>query len=331
MIVPDSVLAEIRRAKRILAICHVSPDGDAVGSLLGLGLALRALGKQVSLACQDPIPPQLAFLPGAASIVHQSDGNEELIVTLDSSDTERLGSLYVAEIFGQKPVINIDHHITNINFGDINWVDDVAATAQLCFGLVSALGAPMDASIATCLLTGIVTDTRSFRTPNTTPLELRTAVELMEAGANLADIADKVYRNYSPARLCLWGKALSSARLEGGILWTEISRKMLDRCQATELELNGLASFLDATRGALASVVFQEKGERVEASLRSARGVDISGVALGLGGGGHPQAAGCTCTGSLADVRERVLDAVSSALRTQGHIEQISQESERPR
>ena len=174
---------------------------------------------------------------------------------------------------------------------------------------------------ATCLLTGIVTDTRSFRTSNTTPLELRTAIELTEAGANLADITDQVFKNHSPARLCLWGKALSAARLEDGILWTEISQEVLRSCQATELEVNGLAIFFDATRGALTSIVFQEKNGRVEASMRAARGVDISGVAFNLGGGGHPQAAGCTCTGHLAEVRAMVLEATRSALQAQGHIE----------
>lgn len=314
---PSALVAAIRQAESTLLIAHIMPDGDAIGSLLGLGWALRRLGKAVVLACQDPLPQQIAFLPGTEDIVSSASGDQDLIIALDSSDPQRLGRLYHEGRFGQVKTINMDHHVTNARYADINWVEPVAATAQMCLALIAALDVPLDAKMATCLLAGLVTDTQGFRTSNTTAAELRAATTLMKAGASLADITDQVFKNYRPARLCLWGRALSAVQWQDGILWTEITREMLDGCQATEQEADGLVSFLDTTRGALVSIVFREKDGEIEASMRAARGMDISGVALGFGGGGHPQAAGCTLPGEMRQARDKVLQATAQALREQ--------------
>lgn len=319
MNVPSELLEAIQRARRILLIAHIMPDGDCIGSLLGLGWALRHMSKTVTLACQDKLPRQLSFLPGADEIVHAAAGDEELIIALDSSDTRRLGSLYDSR-FNQVKTANIDHHVTNVRYAGINWVEPVAATAEMCLQLALVLDIPLDEQAATCFLAGIVTDTRAFRTSNTTTAELQSAIMLMEAGASLVDITDQVFKNHSPARLCLWGKALSAVQSQDGIIWTEIAEETLRDCRAGEQDMEGLSSFLDTTADTLVSIVFQEKGELVETSMRAARGVDISGVAFSLGGGGHPQASGCSCTGSLARVRDTVLAATRKALQEQGHL-----------
>jgi len=320
MNVPPEIRSLILGAERILLICHIAPDGDAIGSLLGLGRALRKLGKACTYACADDVPSQFMFLPGAAEIGPARCEDHDLIITLDSSDLARIGSMYDPACFRRKPVINIDHHITNLEFAGTNWVERVAATAEMCLALVMALEIPLDPTIATCLLTGIVTDTRSFRTSTVTVEVLRRAVALVEAGASLADITEHVYQRNSLARICLWGQALSGVHIQDRIIWTEISAEMRRSCQASDRDGEGLVSFLDATRDADVAIVFQEKDGEAEASMRAARGVDVSGVALGLGGGGHPQAAGCTCKGTLAEVRDRVLAATRQALREQGRL-----------
>lgn len=321
MQIPTQLLNLIHDATRILLIAHVAPDGDAIGSLTGLGQALEKAGKKVALTCEDPAPSPLQFLPAAKRIERKYVGIENLIITLDSSDTARLGKLYDAAFFAGRPVINIDHHITNIRFGDVNWVEPVASTAQMCVALVEKLGIPWDTEIATALLTGIVTDTRCFRTSNTTPDVLRAATFLMEAGASLADITDAVFQHHSPSRVRLWGAALSAAQMEDRIVWTEISKEMVQRCEANSNDDEGLANFLDATRDIDVAVVLREKSEgQIEASMRAARGVDISGVAFSLGGGGHPQAAGCTCEGTMSEVRTQVIESVRQALRDQGRL-----------
>jgi len=313
--------ALIRGAQRIICICHVMPDGDAIGSLVGLGLALRKMGKRCTLACADPVPERLRFLPGVAEVQPVTPTDEDLIITLDCSDTERIGALYDATLFARKRVLNIDHHITNVAFGDVNWVEQRAATAELCLELITKLAIPLDVAIATCLLTGVVTDTRSFRTSNTTPEVLRVAIRLLEAGASLADINEQLSQYNSPGRICLWGRALSNARMQQRVIWAEITPDLLATCNATTEDTEDLVSFLVATRDMDVALLFTDRGGgKIEVSMRAVRGVDISGVALQFGGGGHPQAAGCTCNGALPEVKARVLQATITALRVQGRL-----------
>jgi phosphoesterase RecJ-like protein len=321
MTMPIEAKSLIQSATRILIICHIMPDGDAIGSLLGVGWALRKLGKNCTLTCADPVPERYRFLPGHEEIRTQSLGNEDLIITLDSSDTERLGALYDAATFALKPVINIDHHITNIKFGRVNWVEQVASTAELGLALTEALEIPLDATIATCLLTGLVTDTRCFRTPNTTKMVLGHAITLLEAGASLAQVTEKAFGQNNLARLCIWGKALDCTEMRDGVIWAQLSREDFKSCRASWQDTEDLVSFLISTRGINASVLFQEReSDKVEASMRAISGVDISGVAFGLGGGGHPQAAGCSIQGTMEQVKEKVLSALFLALREQGRL-----------
>ncbi len=321
---PDTLKTLIREAQRLLLICHVTPDGDAIGSLLGLGWALRKAGKQVTLACPDTAPQELLFLPGADEVgpARPAEAQQaEVIVVLDSSDRERLSEQYVEATFQAKPVVVIDHHITNVLFGDVNWVEPkAAATAQMCAELVREMGLPLDEEVALCLLTGIVTDTRCFRTSNTTAEVLQAATQLIEAGANLADVTEQVFRDNSLPRICLWAQALGGVQIKDRVIWTEISREMQKSCGANGRDTAGLANFLDATRDTDVSIVLVDKNGKVEASMRAQRGVDISGVAFGLGGGGHPQAAGFTRAGTLAEIRELVLQATWTALREQGRL-----------
>jgi phosphoesterase RecJ-like protein len=309
----------IRQARDILVICHIVPDGDAIGSLLGLGWALHRLGKEHTLACADPVPDSFAYLPGSEAIVAHPEGNYDLAVSLDCSGLKRLGTAYDQDSLRGVPIINIDHHVTNVRFGSVNWVDpNSAATAQMVLTLIERLGIPLDSTIATCLLNGIVTDTRGFRTSNTTPDVMQAATKLMTAGASLPEIAERVFNRRPLAMICLWGRALSAVQLDDRIIWTEISQAMRRECRLDSDSDDGLVSFLTSANEAEVGIVFTEKDDgTIDVSMRSMPGIDISSVAMRLGGGGHPQAAGCNLSSSLAEARERVLAELKRSLLEQ--------------
>jgi len=316
----------IRDARRVMVITHVAPDGDAIGSLLGLGWALRWLGEEYTLACADPVPKGFTYLPGSEAIVTRPEGEYDLVISLDCGDLERLGAAYDESLAGL-PVINIDHHVTNTHFGTVNWADTGAAsTAEMVLDLVESLRVPLDSDIALCLLNGIVTDTRGFRTPNTTPRTMRAALKLMGAGAQLPEITDHIFNRRPFSAICLWAKALNGVQLDGRIIWSQITRAMRQECAFSEngdvLSLPkgdaGLVNFLGTTDEADVAIVFVEKDDgRIEVGMRAVPGVDISAVALDLGGGGHPQAAGCTLHGDLNETQEKVLSAVKEAIKDQ--------------
>jgi phosphoesterase RecJ-like protein len=313
-----SARSYIDAAHSVYIACHVLPDGDAIGSLLGLGLALRKVGKVCTLACADPLPAKYDFLPAAREIVSRPPGGEDLLVTVDVSDVERLGSLYDETAFHSRPVLNIDHHVTNTRFGTLNLIRPLPSTAEIVYALLRRLAIALDADIATALLTGLVTDTRCFRTGNVTTQQLRTSIAWMNAGASLPQVNALVYDREPFAAICLWGQALAGVQRRGRIVWAEIDRDMLSRCSASPMEADGLVSFLASAQGMDAAVVFRVKQNgRIEVSMRAAPPWDLSGVALSLGGGGHPRAAGCTVDGPMAAARERVLGAIEEALRVQ--------------
>jgi phosphoesterase RecJ-like protein len=316
-----AIAGTLSRARRVLAICHIAPDGDAIGSLLGLGWLLRALPpegeREITLACADGVPPQYRFLPGAGDIVTDpprspapSQGQSwDAIVAVDSSDEQRLGPCYRPDEYGSAPVLVLDHHVTNLHFGTRNYVDVAAvATAQVIVDLADALRVPIGPEAAACLLTGLVTDTLSFRTSNVTPEVLYVAARLMEAGGNLYEITERALNQKPLNVMRLWGLALAGLRQDRNVVWTLITQEMRAQASAPDTGDGGLASFLISAPEAKVAAVLSEKPDgQVEIGLRARNGLDISRLALALGGGGHPQAAGCTIPGPLTDAEARLL------------------------
>lgn len=310
----------IQRARNILLICHVAPDGDAIGSLLGLGAALYVLGKEPALACESEIPNKFEYLPGHKSIIQRvPDRAFDLVVGLDCSDTRRLGSVYDAESMRHIPLINIDHHTTNFLFGQVNLVDETAvSTSEIILYLLDHLRVSLDKDIATCLLYGIVTDTIGFRTPNVTPKVMSATVRLMQAGAPLAEITHAAFNQRPLADLRLLICGLNRLQMENGLMWSDIPLSIRVECGHQGNGDAGLASVLARTKGVWASAVFCETQDgRVEISLRAAPGFDVAQTALSLGGGGHPTAAGCSVDGPLEAAKERVLTMLRTSLAEQ--------------
>jgi phosphoesterase RecJ-like protein len=317
------VWALIQRAQRLLLVAHINPDGDTIGSTLGLAWALRGLGQECTVACPGPMPAYLGFLPGYADFRRDVSGHYDLILGIDFSSPDRMGAVYQPAVFANTPLVNIDHHLTNTRFGTINIVETAtASTAEIVFALLRARGLPITPTIALCLLTGLFTDTQGFRTPSTTPQSLRVATQLLEAGASLTTMVEAVYNRKSPQILRLWGQALSDFRSSpspvGNVVWASVTQAMLRSNNVAEDEVQGLVSFLRGTAGTAVAILFVESKEgKVKVEFRSAPAVDVSGIAFSLGGGGHRNASGCTLPGPLAAAEERVLAVVREELGRQ--------------
>lgn len=305
---PPALLETLHLARRPLLIAHLAPDGDAIGSMLATGLILHKMGKDPILACQDRAPVTFRFLPNARRITQDvDDGDIDIVVSLDSSDPSRMGDVYDPRRFSDLPLLVIDHHITNVEFGSINWVEPTASsTAEMIFHLAHALDVSLDPDLATCILTGIVTDTRGFRTANTTPEAMHIASALMAAGAQLNEITEKTLNSRSYKLIQLWAHVLDTVKLNGSIISANNTMAMrYDLEKITRAE--GVVSFILGAHEAQIAVVFTELPEnKIECSFRARPGNDVASVAFALGGGGHPLAAGCTVEGSLDVVRKQV-------------------------
>ena len=305
----------IAASTRVLVIAHVSPDGDAVGALLGLGLVLRAAGKEVALACDDPVPDTFRFLPAADGVVQTPSGTFDLAIAVDISDKARMGA--IGANLGRPPDLLIDHHLTNPGFARINLLEvEAASTCELITRLLEPLGLPLDAPAATCLLTGILTDTIGFRTSNTTPLTLGAAQKLMTAGAPLSTLHRLVLSRRSFEAVRLWAEGLARLRLEDGVVWATLPLKSR---RAAGYGGNGDADLIDiltTVRDADVAIVFSERPDgTVKVSWRSAPDINVAELARRFGGGGHAPAAGAEVDGPLAEAEKRIVAATKALIR----------------
>jgi len=315
----EAAAAAVENANSILIVTHVNPDGDAIGSLLGLGRALHECGKVVVYAVDEGGLDYLQFLPGAEDIQPKlASGEWDLMISVDASDQERSGLVGAYGREHSKTVINLDHHATNTMFGDIQLVDPSAVSAtQVITEWLDTMSVTITQAVATALLTGLVTDTLGFRTSNVTSSTLDTAHRLMQAGASLTEITERTLDNRSFKEVTLWKHALNSVQLhQGGVIIAEITQDDLKKSGISDVSDAGLVGFLVKVNEAMIAAVFKEAEDNtVRLSLRSKPGFDVAEVAFGLGGGGHKQASGATIEGSLEDAKKRVLPLLKEAAR----------------
>jgi bifunctional oligoribonuclease and PAP phosphatase NrnA len=301
----------LRSAESVLLVSHIRPDGDAVGSLLGLGLALQKGGKRIQMVLADGVPAQFRHLPGSEAVLHRPDGAFDVVCLLDCSDAGRAG----VELDGNKiPDINIDHHITNLRFARINLVDTSAvATAEILAELVPLSSLLIDNHVAATLLTGIITDTIGFQTNNMTPKALRLAAELMEAGADISGLYHKALSNRSFEALHLWGAGLSRVERDDRMIWTTLTMEDRKQAKYPGRDDADLINVLSGVDNADVYMIFVEQPKgKVKVSWRSQIGFDVTPIASSFGGGGHPSASGAEIKGELTDVRNTVLSATRS-------------------
>lgn len=313
----------VSASRRVVLTTHAGPDGDGIGSMVGLSLALRALGKTVAMVCADPVPPDLTFVPHADEVqvlpqLAALPFAPDLIIVCDSASLERLGAVHAEgqTCFAALPILNLDHHRTNERFGRVNLVDAAAAaTVEIVYELLERLHVEPTQEAATALMTGLVTDTVGFRTESVTPRTLTLAAHLLERGAPLEEINYRVFRATRYAKLKLWGYGLSNLQRseDGRIVWTTLPREVRMELGAKETDLMGLASLIEGIEGADIVILAWDKRKdplRTGISLRS-RTANVAAIAQTLGGGGHAGAAGALLTNT--PLNEGLRKAVEAA------------------
>ena len=301
-------------ASNIVIASHVRPDGDAIGSLLGLGLALHDAGKSVQMILVDGAPASFKHLAGSELIKKEPVGGHDTFITVDCADFKRTGKVF--ENFGQ-PDINIDHHKTNENFGKLNLIEaEEVATSAILTAHLPEWGYKITQPIAAALLTGIITDTLGFRTSNTTPEALRQCATLMETGVDMPEIYMRalVKKTFPAAKY--WGAGLSSLESKNGIVWgtlTVADRKAAGYGGNDDADLINMISAIDGNK--VGMVFVEQTDNHVKISWRALEaGVDVSPIAKHFQGGGHAAAAGADIRGSLSEVQKEVLEKTREML-----------------
>jgi bifunctional oligoribonuclease and PAP phosphatase NrnA len=315
----DRILDAIREARKICIVGHIRPDGDCIGSQLGLTLALRAEAKQVSCWNQDTIPQKYRFLDPDRDFQKPKAGEEfDLVIATDCASYERLGK--VAEFIGRRrQLINIDHHESNTRYGDLNWVSPrEPSTGELIHRLLKVARWPITPRIADLLFTAVSTDTGSFQYPNTRPGSFHVGADLVTRGANLSRICDEVYQSFPLSRARLLKHLYSKFKLTHNdrIAYLWLKQADLARTGAETEDTEGLIDHIRAIEPVVVACIFEElEPELTRISLRSKHPeVNVSTIASLFGGGGHPAAAGARIPGRPLSVQRRVVAAVKKAI-----------------
>ena len=294
--VVHQIAEAVRASHRIIILGHSHPDGDCLGSGLGLLGILDALGKDARFVTIGPLPHYLAYLPWFDRIettLPPAEETPDLWMYVDCGDPERVDDVW-KPVNG--PTVNIDHHLSNTHYAGLNWVDiEAAAAAEMIYRLGKVLGVPYSAEIATCLFTGLMTDTGGFRYSNADAVTFAAASHLVGCGAHPSEIAQAVYESRKPQSVKLIGEVYATLRYEfsGQFVWNEITQDLYNEVGGDEFEPDGLSSDIRGIEGVEISALFHETVEgHCRVGLRSRGRVNVSRLAQMLGGGGHHNASG---------------------------------------
>jgi len=314
MMIHEEIRKEIQKANTIGVTAHIRPDGDAIGSVLALGLALLGAGKQVQMVLRDGVSNTFRHLQGNELIKQKFESDCDLYIAVDSSDLQRLGGVlrdHVADIC-------IDHHITNDKFARINLIEpESVATCAILAELIPQLGLTIDLPVASALLNGILSDSIGFRTSNTNAKALRIAADLMDKGANITELYNKALISRPFEATKYWGYALQKLERSDGLVWTSLTLEDRKNSAYPGNDDADLTNIISSIAPLDVAVLFvEQKPDLVKVSWRARPGLDISGIAHSLGGGGHPAASGVECVGSLPDVMTKVLKITADYLKT---------------
>ncbi len=316
----EQTARHIADSKSILIVSHANPDGDAVSSLIALGLGLEKLNKNVVLYNESLIPAVYRFLPSVDRISQDlhTEMHFDTVIVLDCGDPERIGSA-VQTVLADRVVINIDHHVTNTGFGDIQFVDpEACATAELIHRLLMHLSVPIDTAIATAIYTGILTDTGSFRFSNTNLATFAICTEMVKKGVTPYNVAQCVYGTYSLERIKLLNLALDSIEISsnGKLSIMTVTREMLNMTGTQLDDADGLIHYARRIEDVKVAALIQElrngngpsgNQNRFHVSLRSDGTVDVATIAAAYGGGGHSSAAGFSIDATLSEVKSEIV------------------------
>ena len=314
-------LSEIARRlgaeKSVAVICHIRPDGDAIGSACALKLALSALGIRAEAFCSDPVPQKFGFLPETRNMRGFSDLSDySALVAVDSADVSRLGDFEKA-FSSRKNTYNIDHHISNAGYAEYNFVRERASNSENVYALIKELGVKVDKNIADLLATGVATDTGGFRHKNVTPETFATAEKLAEYGADFNAVFFNAFTKQSPNRAKLFGKTMEKIRYfeNGRVAIASVFLRDFEETGAKQEETEGFIDFVMGVDGVeVGACVMETEKNKFKISLRS-KDADVNGVAAIFGGGGHKLASGCRISGEYEEVIDRLVFAITRYLK----------------
>ncbi len=311
------IRGQLAAAQRVVIVSHIRPDGDAVGSALAFGNALRENGKEVQCVLQDGVAERYRYLPGALEVSTKVTLSFDYLIVVDSADSYRVGTVLDGL---PKPDLVVDHHKTHLDFGIIDYVEpDSEATALLLTTKLPDWGLEVSRDTATCLMVGLLADTLGFQTNNTTPLALRTAADLMEKGVDLVQVYHQTLSMRSLSEIRYWGQGLIKLELNDGVLSSTLT--LDDRIIAgyPENDDADLINTLTVVPDALVSVLFiEQENDGVKVSWRSVKGLDVSEIAAHFGGGGHASAAGADIPGELEVIKKLVLAETHHYVNSKG-------------
>ena len=314
----NSIIQQFNNSNKILAVTHANPDGDAIGSLIAMGMSLEALNKKITLYCESLIPAVYRFLPEVHRVVNKIGNlNYDMAVILDCGDLSRVGQTvsYVEQI---PVIVNIDHHITNTRFGHLQLIDTSAcATAEIVYRLIKQMGLSFSRPVATSIYTGILADTGSFRFSNTNRAAFAICQEMVEIGVDPHNIAQHVYGTYSLSRIKLLNLALDSIELSenGKLSIMTLTQKMFDETHTQPEDVDGLINYAQRIEDVEVAALIQEhhngnensgSTNRFHVSLRSDGAFDVAAIAAMFGGGGHSSAAGFSIESTLSNIKSRI-------------------------
>jgi bifunctional oligoribonuclease and PAP phosphatase NrnA len=314
----QQIVSSVRQSRTVLVTSHEGPDGDAIGSSLGMAAFLKAIGKQVTVHLADPVPELYRFLPGADQVTNAiPDQDFDLAFVLDVGEFRRAGNLFCS-FTRIAQTINLDHHLTCENFGAINLIDDqAAATGLLVWRIAKAFGFTADYATALCLYVAVLTDTGSFRYSNANREAFESAGELVEQGGlNAWHVAEKLYESQPRKRLELLAKALPTLEFvrDGQVASITVSLDMYTATGSSAELTDGFVNYPRSVAGVEVSIFFRQLEERkYKVGFRSKGTVNVATLAQVFGGGGHHNAAGGTVEGSLDEVKQVVYGAVEAA------------------
>lgn len=318
--IAKKIAVELQKVPDAALFSHVYPDGDCLGSMLALGLCLERLGKRVQYINASPLPENLMFLPGAGKIIDSLPSElPETLIFIDCAELNRVGfSNFEKRMLTGKKVINIDHHVSNDNFGTVNWIDcSAAATGEMVYQLIKKIGVTICRDIAVNLYTAIITDTGRFSFSNTTPRSFKIAAELVKTGIDLVYINNIIFEKKTLSQTRLLYKALTNLELiEGGtIAVITLSRSDFEKCGAEESLSEGLVNYARNIDNVEAAALLKEIDyEEIKVSFRSNSWLDVNMVAQKFGGGGHVRASGCTISAPLSEAKKTVISSLEEAL-----------------
>lgn len=304
----EQVRDVVLKARHPLLISHKKPDGDTLGAMLGFARFLTAHGKPHTRFCVDAVPGPYQFMPGAEGVIHDASHvlrvQPDVVVLFDAGDMVFAGVDALVRDLAPEHIVNIDHHITNTRFGTLNVVvTDASSTAEVVHRFFQTVGQPVDRDTATCLLTGLCTDTSNFSNPATTASALSMGADLLSRGAQYTDVLRHIVKNKSVPMLKLWGIAFSRIRYNFtyNMATTVITQKDIEEAGVSDDTTEGISNFLNAVMDVPTVMVLKEgKDGTVRASLRTTGDRDVARLSAFFGGGGHKKAAGFAIRGRLA-------------------------------